>query len=91
MSIISGKYKWNIKLLIDLGVRKHPEEYTIHELYKEYPDSNINIKREQKLVESHQNLVFQFPIFNFSSPSLLKKWIDAVLICGWFYGKKWRR
>lgn len=66
---------------------KHPKEYTIHELYKEYPDSNIDVKREQKLVESHQNLVFQFPIFNFSSPSLLKKWIDDVLIYGWSYGK----
>ena len=35
MSIISEKYKWNIQLLIDLGIRKSPEEYTIHELYKE--------------------------------------------------------
>lgn len=35
MSIISGEYKWNIQLLLDLGVRKSPEEYTIHELYKE--------------------------------------------------------
>jgi hypothetical protein len=35
MSIISEKYKWNIQLLIDLGMRKHPEEYTIHELYEE--------------------------------------------------------
>nr|WP_223328625.1 NAD(P)H-dependent oxidoreductase [Streptococcus oralis] len=30
-------------------------------------------------------------MFNFSSPSLLKKWIDAILICSWFYGKKWGR
>lgn len=35
MSIISGKYKWNIQLSIDPGIRKAPEEYTIHELYKE--------------------------------------------------------
>ena len=52
---------------------KYPKEYTIHELYKEYPDGNIDVRREQILVESHQNLVFQFPIFNFSGPSLLKK------------------
>ena len=32
-------------------------------------------------------LSFQSPIFDFSSSPLLKKWIDAILICSWFFGK----
>lgn len=67
---------------------KYPDKYTIHELYKEYPQGIIDVEREQKLVESHQHLVFQFPLYNFSSPPLLKKWFDDVLVHGWAYGRE---
>ncbi|WP_143322524.1 NAD(P)H-dependent oxidoreductase [Clostridium sp. HBUAS56010] len=67
---------------------KYPDKFTIHELYKEYPHGNIDIKKEQELVESHDNLIFQFPLFNFSSPPLLKKWLDDVLVHGWAYGRE---
>ncbi len=43
---------------------------------REYPDFIINVKREQELVENHDNIIFQFPLYWYSSPSLLKKWID---------------
>ncbi|MCO7179531.1 NAD(P)H-dependent oxidoreductase, partial [Streptococcus gallolyticus] len=38
-----------------------------------------------------QNLIFQFPLYWYSSPSLLKKWIDEVIIYGWAYGSKGKR
>lgn len=28
-------------------LKKYPEKYTVHELYKIYPDGNIDVKREQ--------------------------------------------
>jgi putative NADPH-quinone reductase len=67
-------------------LNKYPEKYTVHELYKVYPDGNIDVKKEQKLVESHGNLVLQFPIHWFHCPPLLKKWLDDVLAYGWAYG-----
>jgi putative NADPH-quinone reductase len=67
-------------------LKKHPEKYTVHELHKVYPDGNIDVEKEQKLVESHGNLVFQFPIYWFNCPPLLKKWLDDVLTYGWAYG-----
>ncbi|SEM74208.1 NAD(P)H-dependent oxidoreductase [Lihuaxuella thermophila] len=67
-------------------LKKYPEKYTVHELYKVYPDENIDVEKEQKLVESHGNLVFQFPIYWFNCPPLLKKWFDDVLTYGWAYG-----
>lgn len=67
-------------------LKKYPDSYTIHELYKEYPDEKIDVEREQKLIESHGNLILQFPIFWFNCPSLLKKWLDEVFIHGWAYG-----
>lgn len=69
-------------------LKKHPEKYTVHELYKVYPDEKIDVEKEQKLIESHGNLVIQFPVYWFSSPSLLKKWLDDVFLYGWAYGSK---
>lgn len=69
-------------------LKKHPEKYTVHELHSEYPDGNIDIAREQKLIEEHGDLVLQFPIYWFNCPPLLKKWLDEVFLYGWAYGSK---
>jgi putative NADPH-quinone reductase len=67
-------------------LRKYPELYTVHELYNVYPDWQIDVAQEQKLIEAHEKFVLQFPVFWFSSPPLLKKWLDDVLTYGWAYG-----
>lgn len=61
-------------------------DVTIHELYKAYPNENIDVSKEQQLVEAHDRIIFQFPLFWYSAPSLLKKWFDSVLQYGWAYG-----
>lgn len=67
-------------------LRKYPELYTVHELYNAYPDWKINVEKEQQLIEAHEKIVLQFPVYWFSSPPLLKKWLDDVLTYGWAYG-----
>ncbi|MDQ1234680.1 putative NADPH-quinone reductase [Paenibacillus sp. SORGH_AS306] len=67
-------------------LEKYPDQFTIHELYKVYPDENINVEQEQALVEAHDHIVFQFPLYWFNCPPLLKKWLDEVLTYGWAYG-----
>lgn len=69
-------------------LKQYPEKYTVHELYKGYPDGNIDIEKEQKLIDAHGSLVLQFPFYWFNSPSLLKEWLDEVLIDGWAFGSK---
>ena len=63
------------------------KDITIHNLYKTYPDERINIANEQKLLETHQIIVFQFPLYWFSAPSLLKKWQDEVVTSKFVLGK----
>ena len=63
-----------------------PDRFTVHHLYSTYPDTVIDVEREQKLVESHDNVVFQFPVYWFNCPPLLKQWLDEVLLYGWAYG-----
>jgi putative NADPH-quinone reductase len=67
-------------------VAQHPERYTVHDVHQAYPDGNIDVAREQALVEAHGNVVLQFPVYWFNCPPLLKKWLDEVLAYGWAYG-----
>ncbi|WP_210151600.1 NAD(P)H-dependent oxidoreductase [Chryseobacterium scophthalmum] len=69
-------------------LNKFPEKYTVHQLYESYPDEIIDVKKEQELIEAYDKIIFQFPFYWFSSPSLLKKWLDEVLLYGWAYGSK---
>jgi putative NADPH-quinone reductase len=74
---------WNKSWVKEL--QKH-DDITIHELYKSYPDENIDVSKEQQLIESHDRIIFQFPLYWYSTPSLLKKWFDSVLQYGWAFG-----
>lgn len=39
----------------------------------------INIEEEQQLLRSNDRIIFQFPLFWYSAPALLKTWQDEVL------------
>ncbi|MEH7883941.1 NAD(P)H-dependent oxidoreductase [Bacillus sp. JJ1609] len=69
-------------------LRKEEGEITVHELYAAYPDGKIDAEREQQLLLQHDRIVFQFPFYWYSSPSLLKEWQDVVLAYGWAYGSQ---
>lgn len=59
---------------------------TKHFLYSEYPDFKIDVKKEQELLMKHDRIVLQFPMYWYSSPALLKEWLDKVLEYGWAFG-----
>ncbi|MFT9847772.1 NAD(P)H-dependent oxidoreductase [Aneurinibacillus sp. REN35] len=61
-------------------------DITVHDLYEEYPQEVIDIHKEQQQLTQHERIVFQFPFYWYSSPPLLKKWIDTVFTAGWAYG-----
>lgn len=63
-------------------LQQYPE-VTIHNLYEEYYNFPINIYRERRLLLMHDRIVFQFPLFFYSAPSLLKQWQDEVLSYVW--------
>ena len=61
---------------------------TFHDLYQVYPDLHIRVEREKDLLEAHDVVVFQHPLFWYSTPAILKEWQDLVLEHGWAYGSK---
>lgn len=60
---------------------------TSRDMYAEYPDYRIDIEREQRLLREHDRIIFQFPMFWYSVPPLLKKWLDDVLAYDFAYGE----
>lgn len=64
------------------------EGVTVNDLYANYPNFLIDVKREQKLCEDHDIIIFQFPFYWYSTPAIMKEWQDLVLEHGWAYGSK---
>jgi glutathione-regulated potassium-efflux system ancillary protein KefG len=61
-------------------------EITVHDLYEKYPDFNIDIEYEQKLLTDNHVIIWHHPFYWYSAPPLIKQWIDLVLSFGWAYG-----
>ena len=59
---------------------------TFNDLYENYPDLDINVQREQKLLAAHDIILLQHPFYWYSAPAIIKQWIDLVLEHGWAYG-----
>ena len=56
------------------------------DLYDLYPDFDIDVDAERRLLESVDLVVLQHPVHWYSMPALAKLWIDAVFGLGWAYG-----
>ncbi len=66
---------------------KNVSNVTAIDLYAHYPDFNIDVIREQQRLVSHDVIIFQFPLYWYSTPSILKEYQDLVLEYGFAYGK----
>ncbi|MGI9508264.1 MAG: NAD(P)H-dependent oxidoreductase [Geminicoccaceae bacterium] len=62
------------------------DRITFVDLYADYPRHDIDVDREQARLLDHDVIVFQFPLYWYSTPSLLKEWEDLVLEHGFAYG-----
>ena len=78
------KSKTNSALLTGI---ERIEGVNLNDLYEQYPDFNIDVDREKKLLLAHQVIIWHHPFYMYSAPALLKQWIDLVLEHGWAHGK----
>ena len=58
----------------------------IRSLYHLYPDFNIDVAAEQEALSRADLVILQHPMQWYSTPPLLKLWLDKVLSHGWAYG-----
>ena len=94
---LRGKSRANKRWVEEL--ERHPEEFVVHDLFaaqragagatgagEPRAFDAQDVAREQALLAAHDLIVFQFPVFWYSCPPLLRAWEDAVYSLGWAYG-----
>jgi putative NADPH-quinone reductase len=59
---------------------------TYVDLYRDYPRFDIDVDVEQRRLLDHDVVLLQFPMFWYSTPSIMKEWQDLVLEHGFAYG-----
>lgn len=67
-------------------IAKEMDGISFCDLYEIYPRFDINISKEQDRLLEHDVILFQHPLFWYSTPSLIKEWIDLVLEHGFAFG-----
>lgn len=60
---------------------------TFKDLYETYPDFVIDIEAEQADLMKHDVIALQFPLYWYSTPALMKEWLDLVWLHGFAYGE----
>ncbi|MDI9779569.1 MULTISPECIES: NAD(P)H-dependent oxidoreductase [Pseudomonas] len=60
---------------------------TLHPLSAALGSDGFDIAAEQKLLCAHERIVLLFPLYWYSCPALMKRWIDEVFTPGFAYAR----
>lgn len=63
-----------------------PAHWSLHDLYRRYPDYAIDVAEEQRALSAAKLVVLLHPLHWYGMPALQKLWVDEVLSFGWAYG-----
>ncbi|HDR52837.1 MAG TPA: NAD(P)H oxidoreductase [Mariniphaga anaerophila] len=69
---------------------KNLDYVTVNDLYENYPDFFIDVKKEQQLLLNHDIIIWHHPFYWYSAPAILIEWMDLVLEHSWAYGEEGR-
>ena len=58
---------------------KNASNVALTHLNERYPDGKIDIAKEHQDLSTAQKIIWQFPLFWYATPALLKMWMDEVL------------
>ena len=64
------------------------ENVEVRDIATLYPDFNIDAKAEQEALLNADRIIFQYPIYWYNMPPVLKQWFDQVLTYGFAYGEE---
>jgi len=71
-----------------INVVSQLKHVVIDDLYGKYPDFHINIAEEQQLLAQAKLIIFQFPLYWYNVPAMLKQWQEVVLTPGFGFSKQ---
>jgi glutathione-regulated potassium-efflux system ancillary protein KefG len=61
------------------------ENVEVRDIKTLYNDFKIDVRSEQEAIKKADKIVFQFPMFWFNAPSILKEWMDKVYTLGFAF------
>lgn len=61
------------------------ESVTVKDIKSLYPNYEIDVEKEQDDLRAADKIVFQFPLYWFNSPAILKEYIDKVFDFGFAF------
>lgn len=61
------------------------EDVEVRDIKALYPDYEIDVEAEQEAIKKADKVVFQFPMYWFNAPSILKEWMDKVYSLGFAF------
>lgn len=61
------------------------ENVEVRDIKALYPDFKIDVEAEQEAIKKADKVVFQFPMYWFNAPSILKEWMDKVYALGFAF------
>lgn len=73
---------------IIVNMLKKESNITIRDLGRLYPDFKIDVTAEQNALLNADMVIFQYPLYWYSVPPILKQWMDKVLTYGFAFGKE---
>ena len=89
--IVSGHTNLNNsfanKIILDKLAKDLPEAVFDY-LDKEYPDFAVDVKAEQQKLVDADIIVLQFPVFWYSYPSIMHRWMEDVFEHGFSHGSR---
>lgn len=56
-------------------------------LDKLYPDFQVDVAAEQAKLEKADVIILQFPVFWYSMPSIMERWMEQTFQHGWSHGR----
>ena len=70
-----------------LQVAQQLPHLAVYDLYEDYAHGIIDEATEQARLRQTDLIVWQYPLYWYAAPSLLKEWLDATLEYGFAYGE----
>lgn len=87
--LVIGDPYWPLSIynkIIVEDLQKSIPDLVVSNLFEQYPDYKIDVEAEQKKLTAADNIIVQGPLYWYSLPSLIMRWVEEVFTHGWAYG-----
>ncbi len=74
----------NKHIVYNLSIKSNVTTRNLNQLYSDF---KIDVIAEQEALKKADIIIFQYPLFWYNVPAILKEWIDSVFTYGFAFGK----